>query len=267
MLGPPHMEKDKKGVPCMTFEVCFHEETIRMSKSNERFRDMVARVSLDAVEAQMKKQMGASGADLELDRKYRVLRGVNSFGGKPRTMSIAVPTGGSPGSSSSPSAPMLIPTGQDEQKGSGGGDDGQTEENFGSGLKTGFLAGKKQQEKQPQKKSKAGIVELSEAEAAAVRAKTAQQQCKDEDKGPGLVAPRYTVVHRGIYDLADQMQGSDAKVLLQGQVRKRPKELVIRIELPQVVSMAKSKMELEVGEGKSLMICSSFPSLQLSQRY
>ena len=52
MLGPPHMEKDKKGVPCMTFEVCFHEETITMSKSNVRFRDMVARISLDAVEAQ-----------------------------------------------------------------------------------------------------------------------------------------------------------------------------------------------------------------------
>ena len=69
----------------------------------------------------MKKQMGPSGADLELDRKYRVLKGVPSFGGKPRTMSISVGEKKAPKSSSTAQAlsSSLNAAEEDEQKGTG----------------------------------------------------------------------------------------------------------------------------------------------------
>ena len=88
MIGPPHMVQDKKGQPCMTFEVCFHPETVDKARKSDQFKNMVASVAFNAIKANYKK---FAGSECDLDDNYRILRGVKAFGGKPNMLSMKNP--------------------------------------------------------------------------------------------------------------------------------------------------------------------------------
>jgi len=85
-LGPPHMERDKKNVPCTVFEMCFHHDTLYLASQNQRFKQMVCGICIDEVEKQMRKH--EKNDNVVLDRKYRVLKGVLAMGGNPKTLSM-----------------------------------------------------------------------------------------------------------------------------------------------------------------------------------
>jgi hypothetical protein len=55
-VGPPHMEKDKKGENSACFDCCFHPNALLLSESNSEFKDLLVTTAMDGVEALFKRQ-------------------------------------------------------------------------------------------------------------------------------------------------------------------------------------------------------------------
>lgn len=55
-VGPPHMEKDKKGdnVPC--FDCCFHPEALQLGSMHEKFKELVINTSMDGIDQMFQNQ-------------------------------------------------------------------------------------------------------------------------------------------------------------------------------------------------------------------
>lgn len=55
-VGPPHMEKDKKGENSPCFDCCFHPEALILSEANADFKNLLVTTAMDGVEALYKRQ-------------------------------------------------------------------------------------------------------------------------------------------------------------------------------------------------------------------
>ncbi len=55
-VGPPHMEKDKKGENSACFDCCFHPEALVLSDANADFKNLLVTTAMDGVEALYKRQ-------------------------------------------------------------------------------------------------------------------------------------------------------------------------------------------------------------------
>lgn len=55
-LGPPHMEKDKKGYNAPCFDCCFHPNAVNMGMGNKEFKDLLVSTAMDGVEQLYQRQ-------------------------------------------------------------------------------------------------------------------------------------------------------------------------------------------------------------------
>jgi len=49
-LGPPHMEKDKKGDNATCFDCCFHPEALRLGEKSADFKTLLVNTAIEGVE-------------------------------------------------------------------------------------------------------------------------------------------------------------------------------------------------------------------------
>jgi dynein assembly factor 2, axonemal len=196
MIGPPHMVQDKKGLPCMTFEVCFHPETLDKARSNENFKKMVASVAFNAIKTNYKK---FAGTECDLDENYRILRGVKAFGGKPTMLSMKKDKGNSKNS-----------------------DNNSNSNNSSKKNNNSTTTDNTKQKSKKKGKKKKGV------EAPPIK----------EEQEQGVVEPKVVIVERGLFDLKDTIHTREVE-------SKRPKELVCKISLPRVSSIADVELDVD----------------------
>ena len=192
MIGPPHMVQDKKGQPCMTFEVCFHPETVDKARKSDQFKNMVASVAFNAIKANYKK---FAGSECDLDDNYRILRGLKAFGGKPNMLSMK----------------------KDKKDDSKPDEKSNNSNNSSSSSSSTNSKKKKSKKKNKNKKTKESEVEPV--------------------KG-GVVEPKIVIVERGLFDLKDTIHTREVE-------SKRPKELICKISLPKVTSIADVDLDVD----------------------
>lgn len=84
-LGPPHMEKDKKGDNAPCFDCCFHPMALQLGNINTAFRNMLINTAMDGVEESYKRQ----GHKVNLDRSFHIVKGLSYKEGKVPTMLVA----------------------------------------------------------------------------------------------------------------------------------------------------------------------------------
>lgn len=54
-LGPPHMEKDKKGENSVCFDCCFHPEALFFGEQSQSFKNILITTAMDGVEEYFKR--------------------------------------------------------------------------------------------------------------------------------------------------------------------------------------------------------------------
>lgn len=84
-VGPPHMEKDKKGDNAACFDCCFHSRALQLG-SAPQFKSLLVNTAIDGVEEAFKRQ----GMKVTLDREYHIVKGVSYKEGRVPTMLVAV---------------------------------------------------------------------------------------------------------------------------------------------------------------------------------
>lgn len=85
-VGPPHMEKDKKGDNAACFDCCFHPEALRIGERNKDFMDLLVTTAMDGIEEAYKRQE----QKVKLDREFHIVKGVSYKQGLVPTMMIAL---------------------------------------------------------------------------------------------------------------------------------------------------------------------------------
>ena len=88
MMGPPHMEQDKSKTPCMTFDICFHPDTLKRASKNVRFQQLIVQTALETIQEKTTKY----GQVVKLESNFRILKGVKAIGGKPNMLSVKIDT-------------------------------------------------------------------------------------------------------------------------------------------------------------------------------
>ena len=210
IIGAPHMVQDKNGVPCTTFEVAFHPETIQRALSSVDFKKMVANVAFEAIKTNYKK---FAGGNANLEDKWRILKGVQAFGGAPGMLS-------------------LKKTKEEIEKDEKAGKAKTEQENKAPAgpkkpaLAKGFMNPKKNKKKKKKKKGNNLVQDITAADG-------------EEFVPTGPVVPKCVIVERGIFDLKDTIHVREQMDL------KRPKELVCKISLPKVDSIGSVDLDVD----------------------
>lgn len=83
-VGPPHMQKDRKGENSSCYDCCFHPIAVELCETSKDFKDLVVTTAMDGVEQLYKRQ----GMTVRLDRKYHVVKGTTYKEGQVLTMMI-----------------------------------------------------------------------------------------------------------------------------------------------------------------------------------
>ena len=96
LMGPPHMEQDKNKTPCMTFDVCFHPDTLKRATENVRFQQLLITTALETIQ----EKTTQFGQTIKVEKNYRVLKGVKAMGGKPNMLSVKLDSDDSDGAAS-----------------------------------------------------------------------------------------------------------------------------------------------------------------------
>ena len=86
-IGPKHMEKDKSGNLCSTYDVCFHPDSLTRCYLDERWKRFVAETSIGGVEKRAKKDM-SSRIEIKLNREHHILRNVRCLGSSLSSMNL-----------------------------------------------------------------------------------------------------------------------------------------------------------------------------------
>ncbi len=86
-IGPKHMEKDKSGNLCSTYDVCFHPEAVTRCFLDERWKRFVAETSIGGVEKRAKKDTSAR-VEIKLNREHHILRNVRCLGSSLSSMNL-----------------------------------------------------------------------------------------------------------------------------------------------------------------------------------
>jgi hypothetical protein len=84
-LGPPHMEKDKKGENATCFDCCFHPEAIILGELNAEFKKLLVSTAMEGVDEFYKR----TSQKVQIDRDFHVVKGISYKEGKIPTMLIA----------------------------------------------------------------------------------------------------------------------------------------------------------------------------------
>ena len=274
LLGPPRMERDKKDATVSTFDCCFHPAAVQRANASKPFRDLLAQTAIESVEGSYERNSKGE----KLERTYHVLLGVMYKTGHPQP--LMVPDDHSTTQAKDvASALNKPPPKEDKENGAanktnkkkkrnrkkkkGGAKDDEDELDDDIDTETPpppkefSLKGKLAAKMDAASAKKQGA---KEAAATAAREKAAAMDPKElararrilEAKGiapaspppppePKPEGPPYEPVvrikERGYFDMGNHMSGGST-------VQRRPKELVVSVELP-LLPNAKS-VDLEV---------------------
>jgi hypothetical protein len=84
-LGPPHMERDKKGENATCFDCCFHPEAIILGELNAEFKKLLVSTAMEGVDEFYKR----TSQKVQIDRDFHVVKGISYKEGQIPTMLIA----------------------------------------------------------------------------------------------------------------------------------------------------------------------------------
>ncbi|GBG32608.1 Protein kintoun [Hondaea fermentalgiana] len=209
-LGPMRHEKDNRADAHPTFDFALHPDVLRRCVKDDRFRKMVIDTALDAVDKRIADVMKE---DVKIKRiTAKVLQNVACIGGKPAVMQIGVEKGKENKNEANAGANT---TKLAQAVAAGAGVEGNK----------GGVASKPSAATAPQSKATKGIEVLSETEAPV----------KETAPEPPSTQPKYTLTHRGKLDLGDFVE--DERLQARASLMKRrPKELVVRVQVPKLKS-------------------------------
>lgn len=233
-FGPIRMEADNKKSLVPTFDCCFHPLALVYASKSAVYRDLIAATVIEGVKSQFK----AENEDVEIDKNYLVLKGIQYKNGIPPAMMIdrkkssQSPTTAASSLSSSSKLPTKSTTTKEKLQENTGKSSATT-----TCLSKGFLL----------KESKSRKKKHNDDSY------TNNKQMNMFDKGggktkDGAVIPYYEIIESKDFDLADHnIEGLK-------KPSSRPKTLIIRIRLPGINS-AKS-VDLDVSEERLVLKCS-----------
>lgn len=220
-LGPPRMEKDNSGKPCVTFDIAFHTQALATAARSKPFKNMICDVSIEQVQSKYRQYQRS---DTTLNKDYRILRKVACIGGTPAVMTLARPKKAKASSEATkPKDATAKPASKPASK--------PAAQSTTKSNKTRRAA------------SKAGAKKQASHAATATPPAAA---ASTPPLPPGCEVPVYKIVHRGELDLGDfGLSRTDSTL-------KRPKELVVKIDLPRLKSI--KKVELDVSERELTLV-------------
>ena len=212
---------DKAGKKCMVYDVVFHPDTYHMLTKNARFKKMIHDTALDAVERQF-------GVTLD---KVNVKTPKMTFKGLPVSSVIRTPHGNNSegnDSSNEDDVKLKVPYPPPPDVCFNNGTDPKPTKN---------------NKPYPNFKEEAKRITQSK-EALSKKNKTISSKTNsDKTEGTpdeGFVEPKYTIVHRGYFDMQDYCGESN------GVGDTRPRQLLVNIDLPML--SAANSLNLEVFE-------------------
>ena len=201
-LGPPRMEKDKRDGVVTTFDCCFHPRAVAMTlpggaaRDTARLREVLVNTALEAVENGARAQ---GQPNYTLDREFHVLKGVDyKVGAQPQTMLF-------------PKNPAPV----------------EVASRNGAGAKGGAKARRPRRARpRPRWPSPARPRPRAPRAAAGSAASRASSRpspsprARSEPTGP--VEPSFTIVERGVFDMAKHFGGASLPRADDGRRRGRP---------------------------------------------
>lgn len=239
-IGPQRLEKDKHGNSVPTFDICYHTETLTRAASSSQFRKMVIQTAIEGVQSVVPSNTGTLNKDGTLTCvprstifsntshgiEYHVIRGIQYKSGKPVTMCISKPKPSPARTSKATSAKELVqPTAA------------------AAPIATSVPAPK--------------ITEISSTVVPDASTNAPVSKRKNEERTK-LKCPIYHIVYRGKFELAEYMDKQSAAMAKEFN---RPKELVVKIDLPKHQS-AKG-MDLDVSSKMIKLLVPSYELLEV----
>ncbi len=197
---------------CQTVDVAFNPLTIDYCRRAEAFKKMICEISIEAAAKQLK------DPNETVSRDYKVLKKMNCKGGQPAAMPVRL--GAKPADHDQPTKHV------------------ERNEDYTPQLYQEFV--KQQSEYKAnkpaeQKSAPAGnVVELTSKEFETIEEKPQdleKDEEEEEQKLKRIVAPQYTITHSFGVEYADFLMSGP------GKEKKIPKQLVIKIQVPRVVSL------------------------------
>ncbi|KDO23424.1 hypothetical protein SPRG_11517 [Saprolegnia parasitica CBS 223.65] len=209
-VGPQRMEHDKGGQAVMTFDVCYHPQTLARGRDSAAFLKMLIGTALDGVDLALSKTNPNDG---QVSRDYHILKGVSYKTGSPITMCISTPKTSSESATSSSAAksnsPAAVPTAKAPPT-------------------TSVKA-------KPNTKPSSTKPTTAPSSTPTTKTKSATVVAK-----PAIV---FQIVQRGQFDMADHMENGEKKLF-------RPRELVLKMDLPTHTSAAGIDLDVSATQVK-----------------
>lgn len=259
-LGPARAERDNKGTPVQTYDICFHTTTLDLCDVSAPMKQMVIGMALDSVETAINT---SSTNGKSLSRDARVLRNVTCVGGTPAiqtivTSSMAPPrpdASSSAAASSDSSAAAATPVPPTPAAAA------PSKVEF-KGVKGGFLnrgGGKNKKKKQAAKSSNGGegrsggmhaarTTSLSSLGGGTSSKRGVESSAPPSSSGnakSGPQRPVFTLVEQSPVEMGDFGLSTSGRPA-NSACRTRPKALVLRIKLPGLKSA--SGVDLDVAD-------------------
>ena len=206
-LAPGREDLDKGGKTCTVYDVVFHPKCFENSKKDPRLKDLMEATALDGIEREFKEK---------LDRT-NLKRPKLKFKGQPQATVIRTPN----------------------EKGPSGKSDAMSDLN---------LPYPYESDDNKQKQSHmANAPAKSASKISGSRNQPSKPAQEEKGKSNGSVEPKYTITHRGHFDLQHFTNARDS------MTSTRPQELVICVELPLLKSAA--PVQLDVFEKQIVLEC------------
>ncbi|EQC35355.1 hypothetical protein SDRG_07067 [Saprolegnia diclina VS20] len=212
-VGPQRMEHDKGGKAVMTFDVCYHPQTLARGRDSPAFLKMLIGTALDGVDLALSKTNPNDG---HVSRDYHILKGVQYKTGSPITMCISTPKAPTESAPSTSAAKLNSPAAAPRAK---------------APTTTSAKANTKPDTKPSSTKPTtppSPTPATTETKPAIVAAK------------PAIV---FQIVQRGQFDMADHMENGEKKLF-------RPRELVLKMDLPTHTSAAGIDLDVSATQVK-----------------
>jgi HSP20 family molecular chaperone IbpA len=257
-LGPLRQEKDKKGNLIPAIDCCYNPQTIARAQKDSRFKGLIVNTALDAVERAFKE---VQKAEVKIDRKYTVLKGIAYKNGDPVLMMLssskkkeAFPHATADLAAKEVEKATAERLEEEESAREAANRPGATADELADDATGGAptlqglydtlgIPEVKEKEEQQKKEEKRKKKKVKPAVKAGFLGKTKKKtKAIEEVKPTGPETPAYKLVERGQIDLS-QFLTSD--LAAHGQ-HSRPEELVAHISLPKLKSA--SGVELDVSE-------------------
>lgn len=243
-LSQPREDMDKAGAHCTVYDVVFHPDTYHMAEKNARFRKMIHDMALDAVERLFK---------VTLD-KVNVKMPKMKFKGVPTASMIRTPREDTRELSSrdlDSSDPLKFPYPPMSNNMT------NHTENGSPATEKQSIPPRKKQPQQENRKSESAVrskkvehLDLTNLKPGGNNVRSdllTMMECID-GRREEYVEPKFTLSHRGYFDMKDYYNLNDHSVL-----STRPRELILNIELPML--KAASAIHLEIFEDRVFLEC------------